>query len=470
MASFLGNYISEDGETVFFSGRRQGAPTYEFEIYSWQPRAGQLRQLTSNTPVVNIVDPLGFYDFIPRAVAGASEDGRYVFVSYEHRTRTVAGNQRILLSRNETPFRIDTQAGSISTLQTPLLAAASSGGHPFGSTVTSVSDDGRFATLTECALETGLQSANECGIPWLFDLQDGSATAISDLLTPLTGHTFNGAAGLPAAAGSAQISGDGGSLVIASLANLFAAPGTNWQQTPNNLARIANLPYRLDLTTNQLDEAVDVDLSVPRAVPGFAFLFVRNLGVSGGFIPLNRDTSYTGITVPSSPFDIVAFAGPDRQAVPIIEPSVGPRGRLGPMDVRISELEDRVYFVSERDLLGLNPSSSRQVFSYEIATAAIRQLTSFNDGRQALSRLGLDALLNAPSASMQVGAVSADHRLLVVTTEWGDDRTRSLQPVSSSSAPGRRIIRDTRVSLGIPRGLSTGVFAPAEVLLLGCEG
>jgi hypothetical protein len=460
--SFLGNYIAEDGNQLFFSARRRGAPEMAFEVYRYAPGSRQLTQLTQDTPVVTVSDPSNFADFAPPLVTATSADGRYVFVSYQFRTRgggTAPGSPPFqLLTRSELSFRLDTQTGQRLPISSPLTDAAIADGISFGSTVISASFDGSRAVISDCVAST-----TSCpGDTFIVDFEGGAPISGQSLLFAASGHDFP----IPSI-NSFPISGDGTHVIFGSTRNLLAAPGTIWQNTPGNTFGLALQSYRIELDTLAIDEVVDINIAAAPGPTQERFNFVRTFGRTFQTVAVDRRVPYAGIDNPLYE-NFIGFAGPDRQVMPIVPPGNGSRGLFATARSIMAPNEDRVYFIADQDLVGSNPTGTPQAYSYDLETAEFRQLSQFDDGRSRLAGLGLGSLVDVGnlSGSAQIEAMSADHTLVLVTQSFGDDRARRIQ--STFAAGGRRTLINTRATDPLPRGISHGVFRPEELPLLSC--
>lgn len=221
-----------------------------------------------------------------------------------------------------------------------------------------------------------------------------------------------------------QLSGDGRSFVFISNRNLLHPDDISWSETPGNVYGIFQAIYWFNFDTQELRILVEPDISQPRVpvqqfrdfvAPIATIPFMRNIGFTGRVMGFDRALPLVGLPNPTGQpaVMVVSLDAPPRF---VRLPQADPRGPFSIRGSNISENDERLYFQSNVDLVpGLNPTSSNQLFSFELATGTIRQITDLNDGIFALLQDQPDVLVGT-GASPQTNFVggSADHRVILV--------------------------------------------------------
>ncbi|MBD8527543.1 hypothetical protein [Pseudomarimonas arenosa] len=447
-------FVSDDGSAVLILGREPGVPAAHFELYVFNPDSGTLTALTQGSPVVEITRPNGFRQTIPVNSAGITADGSTVFQTYQSGVFADVDpgtGQQIpfLLTRSEPSYAIDVATGNRQALPSRVQASAQALGVPFGTTVLDISANGRYLLMFE-AFGDGATVPYQT-FYYRLDRQTGAILDIGPTLlaaAPDFVERFSTQSMMSGDGRFVAFSGDRGNRLLTPTGGFTSA----------NVARMSGEPYLLDLDAVTLRPAYSFDISRPRN-GGSSLGFLRSLGRTGNVIAFDR----TGPTVNEpNPLGAAYIAAADAQGnlTVLIPPQPWLRGTFGTAFGHIAEGEDRIYFQSGEDFVGENPQLSNQLFSVEIATGTIRQITNGDDGGRRLVDLGLQGVLSLGSGLSSVSFIgsSLDHRIVLVY-EYG------LEPASGFVAAVRSGSATRLTSRSSPLASQAGVppLSAAEI-------
>jgi hypothetical protein len=429
--------ISDDGRAVAFIGRDPEMTLNHRAFYVFDPVTRALQQVGLPIAPATIQLPDGVEFQMQVDVGGLTSDGTTLFRTYRgaFQVRTLQSGVQIfvLLSRNEPSFVIDVATGSQTPISSQVASIAQNLGVPYYSRISDISADGRYLLMDEGYL------APETGEPirevYRLDRQDGSIVdvlAMQESLAPDYMETFD--------VTDFSLSGDG--RLVAGFdgdlgGRLLLPLG---QFAPGNIARMSTEPYVLDIEAETFQRVFEFDISQPR-VGGSSSGLIRGLGFSGQVFAFDRTGPMPGDPNPLGVARIgFGLLGQPSEVQILLPAQEWLRGAFGTGFARISQSEDRIYFISGDDLTGDNPQLSNQLFSVTIPEGQLRQLTSYDDGGGRLISLGLQSALQIGTyQTVQFRAASFDNTVFALQVFNVDTQVQLLTP-PTRQANGRRTV------------------------------
>lgn len=405
--------ISNDGSKVVLTARLDTAPlTTVQEVFLYNPFTGALTQLTRDTPATtNLRGTTDLRPLVPTAITG---DGSKVFLSGSVGSSfSVLQPPGLPVGQYEelvgTPGRAEVLdvATGIRTPVGTLVSEPLQPGEVYTASISAVSSDGNQVLLNEAINTVVFFTANGVTRNYVpskrlvaggvLNLQTLQYTDIVSRIAAVTGAPGP----LPGCSTGVcfLMSGDANAFAFDSVRRLEVAGGPLWNQVAGNVAQIRTAPYVYYLDQNVVRPIVTMDISAPRGVASTAN-FVRGIGQTGTVFGLDRGASYVG--APRNPSGANAPAvvrvGQPPEYVIGVPATIPVRGQFVNSLAFVSRDEQRIYFQSADDLVpGENATRSQELFSYEIATRRIRQISRLRDGLTS-------AFANDPATLQLLGA------------------------------------------------------------------
>ncbi len=457
-----GGVVSADGTRVAMFARPNDArPEDGAELAIFNPRTGELRYLTSGTPAgIDAFD--GQFRPYTQAISGLSRDGRVVAV-----VGSASFNFPVLQLPNEsTPRQVRELIGfpgPIRLIDTDTGAAVQVGalgsvplqpGQFYVGLVSGLSADAGKALVEEFIVNVNFVEINgvtrrivpDVGgtVQFSAGLIDLASGQLLENVAGLVNDLAGGDAAVRSSAGAARLSGDGNAVVFESARDLAAPTRPFWNQVSAGGANIQTAPYVLFLDERVIVPVVDIDPTQPRQ-GGSAFIFLRNVGFSGTVFGIERGASYIGAPPNPSGANNPATVVLGEPPVYVTPPTPNPpaRGFFANSFALISPEDDRVYFQHTGDLVpGGNPNQSQELFSIDVTTRQIRQISRHADPLALRFAAEPNLLFQYGDVSQVIYAgSSADHSVVAYTYSNSGGFTRTVKEVGSD---GRTTLRAAR--------------------------
>lgn len=457
-----GGVVSRDGRVLMLALPDDADEDDAYELAVFNPFTDELTWLTSGTQA--LIDPLnGQRSPITHHINGLARQANLVALSGSGRL----SYPFLLLPGETTPRQVEEVSGfpapvrlfdidtgtsqTIGTLANVPLEAD----QYYIAEVRGLTADGSRAWLTETIVtatpveiggRTRLLLPGSGGVlqssSGLVDVASGELVAdIDALLTAAAGGPYEDNARIMG------LSGNGNAVFFASAWDLSQPSRPLWEDLSRAAggALIYSVPYVYFLDQDQLIPVVQPDLSQPRLDGTSAFIFLRNIGLTGTVFGIDRGMSYLGsppnLSGANNPATVTLGNTPQYVTPPSATPPA--RGFFANNFAKIAPEEDRVYFQHTDDLVpGRNPRNSQELFSIEVGSRRIRQISNLDDDLSVRFADEPDLLFQYGGNNQVVYAGSSgDHRVVAFTQNQPGGFNRTVTEVDEN---GRVTVRQAR--------------------------
>lgn len=474
--------VSADGTRVaMFAVPNEAGEGAGAELAVFNPFTGDLTYLTSGTPAgVDAFD--GQLRPFTQAISGISRDGSLIAIagsaSFNFPQLQLPGETSPRQVREVIGFPAPIRLFNVATGSSQTVGVLGSvplqPGQFYIGLVSGISADASKALVEEFIVNVDFFQINGVtrrivpdvgGIAQfsagLIDVASGQLLAnVSSLINDAAG----GNAAIVNSAGAARLSGNGNVVVFESSRDLADPLRPLWSQATAGGANLQTAPYLYFIDQDIILPVVDIVRSQPRLPGTSSFVFLRNVGFSGTVLGIERGASYVGAPVnptgANNPATVILGQPPQYVTPPGAEPPA--RGFFANSFALVAPEDDRVYFQHTDNLVPDNNSGkSQELFSIDVATREIRQI-SRNQDSLSLRFANDPELLFAYGDRSQViyAGSSVDHRVVAYTISLPGGFTRSVKEVDPVT--GRTTLRAAR--------LGTAEFPASEVRrIMICE-
>lgn len=441
--SNLGDAVSPDGSQVFMQAVPLGAaPNAGAEIVIFNPRTRVAQQLTQGT--LAAADFRGNTTKFPTSFFARSNDERFLltqsgagagFPSLIFPGQTQAAQVEVIEGIPGPATVIEVSTGTKRTLGS-LSNQTLAPGQIYSATLSNLTST--TVTVNEGIIAVNVQRASDGFDYRVVTGRIGSASAAYNLATglvvtpqpPSIYDRMVAKTGVPGFAPfSFQISGDGNAISFSTNRNLEDPQRRFFTQLTNNTSQIFVLAYVYYLDTDEIKVIAPINFSGPaRPANGSSnSVFVRNIGRTGKVFALDRGANYIG--TPANPTYQAAPAfvqvGQNVKYIVAPGPTLPARGVFSNNLAYISRDEKTAYFAHTSDLVpASNAQRSYELFSFDIATNKIRQISNFRDGLE--QRLSVAELANSNGGYQITTLGSSSDGKIVAYSRVGLLSTRSL--------------------------------------------
>jgi hypothetical protein len=422
--------MGDDGSRVALMGLPPDASEGDgAELYLFDPFTGSLVRQTFGTQAEPSL-PSGISQPYTFNLVSMTADGSRVILSpsagFAVRSDPVTGAQFLAVVGVPGEAReVDLETGSVSNIPLPIPPVAT--GQTAFTSVTGASRDHTRLSFASYVVVLGDEGRVDEYLFEQFGILDVQTGEVIDPLAVISQAIGRNAVQSEVtffADRPSQLSGDGRSFVFISNRNLLHPQDISWSETPGNNYGIFQAIYWFNFDTEELRILVEPDISQNRvpvlqyrdfSAPIATIPFMRNIGFSGRIMGFDRAVPLVGLPNPTGQPAVMVLSldAPPRFVRP---PQADPRGPFSIRGSNLSENDERLYFQSNADLVpGQNPTVSNQVFSFDLASGEIRQISNFNDGVFALLQDQPEILVGtgaSPQRNYRGG--SADHRVILV--------------------------------------------------------
>ena len=397
--SNLGDAISQDGSQVFMQAVPLGAAANAgAEVFIFNPRTRTTQQLTQGT--LATADFRGDSTKYPTHFFARSNDERYLLTQSSAAPsfpflvlpgQTQASQVEAIEGIPGPAVVIDVMTGAKTVLGS-LPNQSLAPGQIYISTLSNLTAS--TVTVNESIVSTITQRATNGRDYRIVTGRVGTASAAytianGQIVSPQPSSIYSrmvAKTGVPNFAPTAfQISGDGNAVSFYTNRNLEDPQRRFLNQLANNTSQLYFNGYVYYGDTDEIKPIAPVSFSGPaRPANGSSnAVFVRNIGRTGKIFALDRGANYIG--APANPTYQAATAyvvvGQPVKYIVAPLPTLPIRGVFANNLAYISRDEKLIYFGHTSDLVpGSNTQNSYELFSFEISTNKIRQISIFRDG------------------------------------------------------------------------------------------
>lgn len=441
-----GDAVSRDGSQVVLQAvPRASPPNAGAEVVAFNPRTGATQQLTQGT--MSETDFRGRIEKYPSQFYARSRDNRFILLE-----SSATSSFPTLLLPGQTQL---TQVEVIEGIPGPvaIIEVATGVKRTLGAFLNQQLGTGQIylaslsnltptsVTITESVVNTLTQRASN-GLDYrvvtgrlnlgssAFNLETGLAVSPQP---PSIYNRMVAKTGIPGFVPyDFQISGDGNAISFYTDRNMQDPLRGFFPNSPSGIRTVAYVYYA---DTDEIKPIAPINFSVVPVNVSIrsSQVFVRNIGETGKIFALDRGASYVGAppnpTYQAAP--VIARVGETPQYIVPPRTSTPARGTFSNNLAYISRNEKFIFFNHIDDLVqGNNVSHSYELFSFEISTNKLRQVSNLNDGLE--QRLGLALLRQAGDA----------FGLSQTTFLGASDDSKVIAFYNSTILPTRTIARD----------------------------